>query len=281
MKETIDLGSPRTADVRPVSPPWQHPGFKGQNGSANAVQSGRRAPDFPATCGFSGAGFPGWQAPQEERKTFRRAGVEIVYRVRRTQAASPEAPVVFLHGFASNMTRWTELVRETRLGTRHDLIRVDLRGHGESMTRSRYDLAIWIDDLAHLLDEECARGACLVGHSLGATLALGFALRRPDRVAALVLIDPVFRDAVAPDKARWVRNAALFGCQLESNPVGAFASRAAPVPPDRAGSTATLLAATFPVDTDANPRGPWNHVRSCQDEGLFHQTTWAVVEELV
>lgn len=211
MKETIDLGSPRTADVRPVSPPWQHPGFKGQNGSANAVQSGRRAPDFPATCGFSGAGFPGWQAPQEERKTFRRAGVEIVYRVRRTQAASPEAPVVFLHGLASNMTRWTELVRETRLGTRHDLIRVDLRGHGESMTRSRYDLAIWIDDLAHLLDEECARGACLVGHSLGATLALGFALRRPDRVAALVLIDPVFRDAVAPDKARWVRNAALFG----------------------------------------------------------------------
>ena len=154
---------------------------------------------------------PDAQAPREERKTVRRAGVELVYRVRRTQAASPGASVVFLHGLASNMTRWAELTRETRLGARHDLIRVDLRGHGESMTRSHYDLGVWIDDLAHLLDAERAGRACLVGHSLGATLALAFALKRPDRVAALVLIDPVFRDAVAPDQAHWARNAPLFG----------------------------------------------------------------------
>lgn len=147
----------------------------------------------------------------EARKVFLRAGAHIVYRVRRTQAASPGAPVVFLHGLASNMTRWAELTRETSLGDRHDLIRVDLRGHGESMTRTGYDLGVWIDDLAHLLDEERAERACLVGHSLGATLALAFALRRLDRVAALVLIDPVFRDAVAPDKTHWVRHAPLFG----------------------------------------------------------------------
>lgn len=142
---------------------------------------------------------------------LRRAGADIVYRVRRTDAASPGAPVVCLHGLASNMSRWAELTRETALAARHDLIRVDLRGHGESMTRQRFDLGIWGDDLAQLLDDEHADRAVLLGHSLGATLALAFALQHPDRVVGLVLIDPVFREAVAPDKAHWVRNAPLFG----------------------------------------------------------------------
>ena len=200
MKETKDLGAP-----------WQRTGADGKNGSANTAQPTRRAPDVPATCGCSpGAGLTGEQGAREERKTLSRAGATTVWRVRRTPAASPRAPVVFLHGLASNMTRWAELVRETSLADRHDLIRVDLRGHGESMTRGRYDLDVWIDDLAHLLDQERAERACLVGHSLGATLALAFALRHPDRVAALVLIDPVFRDAMAPDKAHWVRHARLF-----------------------------------------------------------------------
>lgn len=141
---------------------------------------------------------------------LRRAGADIVYRVRRTDAASPGAPVVCLHGLASNMSRWAEFTRETTLAARHDLIRIDLRGHGESMTRRPFDLDVWSDDLAQLLDDEHADRAWLLGHSLGATLALAFALQHPDRVAGLVLIDPVFREAVAPDRAHWVRNAPLF-----------------------------------------------------------------------
>lgn len=141
---------------------------------------------------------------------LRRAGADIVYRVRRTDAASPGAPVVCLHGLASNMSRWAEFTRETTLAARHDLIRIDLRGHGESMTRNHYDLGVWSDDLAQLLDDEHADRAWLLGHSLGATLALAFALQHPDRVAGLVLIDPVFREAVAPDRAHWVHNAPLF-----------------------------------------------------------------------
>jgi esterase len=140
----------------------------------------------------------------------RRPGVDIVYRVRRAHSASPGAPVVFLHGLASNMTRWAELTRETTLGAHHDLIRVDLRGHGESMTRRRFDLGVWGDDLAQLLTDEHATRAYLVGHSLGATLAMAFALERPDRVAGLVLIDPVFREALVPDKALYARHGPLF-----------------------------------------------------------------------
>ena len=146
----------------------------------------------------------------QERRAVRRPGADVIYRVRRASSPSPAAPVVFLHGLASNMTRWAELTRETTLGEHHDLIRVDLRGHGESMTRRRFDLSVWSDDLAQLLTEEHATRAYLVGHSLGATLAMAFAAARPDRVAGLVLIDPVFREALVPGKAHYARNGLLF-----------------------------------------------------------------------
>jgi pimeloyl-ACP methyl ester carboxylesterase len=144
----------------------------------------------------------------QERRAVRRPGADVIYRVRRASSPSPAAPVVFLHGLASNMTRWAELTRETTLGEHHDLIRVDLRGHGESMTRRRFDLSVWSDDLAQLLTEEHATRAYLVGHSLGATLAMAFAAARPDRVAGLVLIDPVFREALVPGTRRTTREMA-------------------------------------------------------------------------
>jgi esterase len=134
------------------------------------------------------------------RLLARSDGVRIAYR--RTAARQPrgKAPVVLLHGLASNLTRWTEFVDRTSLLDDRTLIRVDLRGHGDSPTRGRVSLDLWRDDLLALLDGEAAPQAVLVGHSLGAQVALATAARAPERVAALVLIDPVFRQAL---RGRW------------------------------------------------------------------------------
>jgi len=58
--------------------------------------------------------------------------VRIAYR--RTAARRPagKAPALLLHGLASNMSRWTEFVARTTLAQERDVIRVDLRGHGDS-----------------------------------------------------------------------------------------------------------------------------------------------------
>ncbi len=71
-----------------------------------------------------------------------------------------------------------------------------MRGNGASMIRGKQDIPIWCADLADVLNAESVPGAVIVGHSLGAQIAVHFAHRHPDRVCGLVLIDPVFQGAL-------------------------------------------------------------------------------------
>lgn len=127
-------------------------------------------------------------------------GVALYYR--HSLAPHRRGVVVLLHGMASNLTRWSEFVEHTRLKNEWDIVRLDLRGHGESMIRGRIGMPIWSNDLADLLDAEGYERAVLVGHSLGAHLALHFAARYPTRVHGLVLIDPVFPQTLRR-RQRW------------------------------------------------------------------------------
>jgi pimeloyl-ACP methyl ester carboxylesterase len=140
-------------------------------------------------------------ASEHARRLVVDDGVPIAYRV--TPCLDPHAPrraVVLLHGLASNLTRWSELVEQTALADAWDLIRVDLRGHGDSPTRGGIGLERWCDDLAALLTHEGHAHCVLVGHSLGAQVALHFAARHARSTIGLVLIDPVFRGAL---HGRW------------------------------------------------------------------------------
>jgi len=128
-------------------------------------------------------------------------GVTVAYRVH--QANGARGVLVLLHGLASNHTRWSEFVSHTALKRSWDILRPDLRGHGESSTRTRIGMELWCADLEAILQAEGYRRAVLVGHSLGANLAVHFGARHPDRVAALALIDPVLTDAVQ-GRARWL-----------------------------------------------------------------------------
>ncbi len=117
------------------------------------------------------------------------------YRLHR-EGSAPRRLIVLLHGVASNMSRWSEFVEQTSLKQSWDLLRPDLRGHGESFLRGRLDLATWCRDLRDILDAEGCDQALLVGHSLGAQVAVQFAERYPTRVRGLVLIDPIFHQAL-------------------------------------------------------------------------------------
>lgn len=148
-------------------------------------------------------------------------GANIHYR--RHAVLSARGTLVFLHGAASNHTRWSEFLAHTRLTENWSTLRVDLRGHGRSVYRGRLTLRRWSDDLVQLLDaERCAR-AVVVGHSLGANIALDFARRHAPRVAALLLIDPARSETLhlpVPDALARVLLKLLATVVLAANALG-------------------------------------------------------------
>ncbi|GMR20024.1 MAG: hypothetical protein BMS9Abin36_0619 [Gammaproteobacteria bacterium] len=113
--------------------------------------------------------------------------------------------LVLIHGMASNMTRWSEFVDHTRLTDDWDILRLDLRGHGKSIARKRLGMASWCSDISEILDVERYQDAVIIGHSLGAQVATQFATRYPSRTAGLILIDPVFYQALHDKEHRFYK----------------------------------------------------------------------------
>lgn len=144
-----------------------------------------------------------------ERSITTSDGCTLTYWLRRT-SDQPAPVILMIHGAASNHTRWSEFVDSTTLTTTWDLLRPDMRGNGQSFYRGRLDLDVWSRDLALLLDAEKYSKALLVGHSLGAQIAIQFAHDHPDRVQGLALIDPVVRAALIGRKRTVSRSRPLF-----------------------------------------------------------------------
>lgn len=128
---------------------------------------------------------------------------ELVYW--RQAAVTPtERTMLLLHGGASNHTRWSEFIAATRLQESWNLIAPDVRGNGESMTRDKVNLATWLSDIGDILAAENAGQTILVGHSLGAHIALHFAVAQAGKLDALVLLDPTLQDQLS-GRSLWVQ----------------------------------------------------------------------------
>ena len=115
--------------------------------------------------------------------------------------------IVCIHGLTANHTCWASIADV--LSPEYRLIAYDLRGRGESDKPGKgYNLEIHCQDLAELLDHFRLKKAILMGHSLGAAIALRFAARAPQRVSRLILFDggidirAEVLDSIAPALAR-------------------------------------------------------------------------------
>ncbi|MYI51174.1 MAG: alpha/beta hydrolase [Rhodospirillaceae bacterium] len=116
----------------------------------------------------------------------------------REQGAGP--PLVLLHSAGTGASQWRGVAG--RLEGRRRLLMPNLRGYGRTPPP---------DPAAPPLDEEIAvvrematlagAPAHLVGHSLGALVALHHALRHPETVAGLTLIEPVIVGILHADRA--------------------------------------------------------------------------------
>ena len=98
-------------------------------------------------------------------------------------------PVVFIHGVATLGELWAEDLADLAADFR--IIVYDRRGYGASSSSPRSWRA-HAEDTVALIEALNAAPAVLVGYSAGAIIALDLALKRPDLVARIVLLDPAF-----------------------------------------------------------------------------------------
>ncbi len=132
-----------------------------------------------------------------EKTIYTKNGAVISYQVTEGANNKPDGfAVLLLHGLASNMTRWSEFVANTTLAGEVNLVRMDLRGHGKSMSYERISILNWCADITQVLKAEKYNSVIIVGHSLGAQIAMQFAVKNSDLIKGLVLIDPVYPEAL-------------------------------------------------------------------------------------
>src|SRR5215212_3186957 len=97
-------------------------------------------------------------------------------------------PVVCLHGITAQHRAFNAAARH--LGPSRGLVGVDLRGRGDSdKPDAGYGLETHASDVVRVFDHLGLASAVLLGHSMGAFVALETALAYPERVRALVLLD--------------------------------------------------------------------------------------------
>jgi pimeloyl-ACP methyl ester carboxylesterase len=127
------------------------------------------------------------------------------------------APAILIHGLAASLHDWDSLLPGLAAHG-YAGYAPDLLGHGESAKPTDLDeysddsifahLAGWVDTLS--LQEP----AILIGHSLGGYMSLRYALEFPERVRALVLVNPFYTLQQLPPTLRFFLRRPLLNTSL-------------------------------------------------------------------
>lgn len=111
-------------------------------------------------------------------------------------AALTDSPLfdaaVLIHGWACDRDDWTPITVDlTRYGR---VITVDLPGHGSSAPDPDdvYTAASMARHVLNVMDALGLGRVVVFGHSAGTEVAIALAVEHPDRVAALVMVDPAY-----------------------------------------------------------------------------------------
>lgn len=104
------------------------------------------------------------------------------------------APIVLLHSSMSSKSQWKALIE--LLEPHYRVISIDLFGYGDVAyppNEHTFSLRDEVERVESILDKEVPAGepVHLVGHSYGAAVALNLTCRKPDKVKALTLFEPV------------------------------------------------------------------------------------------
>lgn len=126
--------------------------------------------------------------------------------------------LVLLHGLGGNAENW--LLQRRHFSATHRVLSLDLPGHGLSSGRS-IAFADYPDAIRAMLDHAGIARATLCGLSKGSRAGLGFAVRYPERVSGMVIVN-AFLHLEPEDRAQRL---ALYDLLLEQDGPRLWADR--------------------------------------------------------
>ena len=142
-------------------------------------------------------------------------------------------PLVLLHGGLGSGEMFGPIL--PALAERHQVIAVDLQGHGRTADIDRpMDVRLLADDIAALIDHLGLDRPDLVGYSLGGAVALHTAVKYPAKVGRLVVASVNIRpDAIYPDmRAQQGQVSAAAAEFMKDTPMYQLYQKVAPHPED-------------------------------------------------
>ncbi|MBM2712888.1 alpha/beta fold hydrolase [Mesorhizobium caraganae] len=168
--------------------------------------------------------------------------------------AGSGAPVLLIHGVGMSAAIWQAQI--ALMQDRFDLVAIDMLGHGNSpLPPENAALSDFADQALRLLDHLGFASVSIVGHSMGALVALEIALREPPRVSSVVCLNGVFRRPEALAQAVRERAEAL-GSNGDPSAIAATLARwfGDPIPATLADAAETARLALASVDPEGYAR---------------------------
>jgi pimeloyl-ACP methyl ester carboxylesterase len=153
-------------------------------------------------CGPSGSSLTGDELAKKypEKKFVQTDGVSLHY-----EQEGLGKPLVLLHGLPTSYLLWRNIAPALTYG--NTVYTLDLMGFGlsEKPQNLTYSLDTYVGQLGKFLENFHLDNPILVGHDIGGVIAATYALRNPDKVRKLVLMDAPLYSAAPPLAVRLLR----------------------------------------------------------------------------
>ncbi|MBP0590705.1 alpha/beta fold hydrolase [Paraburkholderia sp. LEh10] len=158
-----------------------------------------------------------------ERAVSRGEAAGTSYSVYAPQSGEAHETVVLIHGVGMNRSVWVPQI--DALTASYQVVTYDMLGHGDSaLPTPAPTLDEYASQLEALLDATLIERAHVVGHSMGALVALEFALTHPQRTLSVVALNAVY-DRTPAQREAVMSRAAMLGDPRVDQGVDATLSR--------------------------------------------------------
>ncbi|NJL86282.1 MAG: alpha/beta fold hydrolase [Leptolyngbyaceae cyanobacterium SM1_1_3] len=102
-------------------------------------------------------------------------------------AAAAATPILLLHGFGASLQQWRDNLLP--LSQHHPIYALDLLGFGASeKAATRFGTDLWVEQVIDFWQTWLGRPVILLGHSLGALVALAATTTHPEMVDRLIML---------------------------------------------------------------------------------------------